>query len=125
MVFKIWNETVRSFGESIYAGKIRNEEAVMDQTNLLENMINFNNKSRPGTKEDKDKKQDAFGRISALYEGPELTLNTFRSAIFPIKDKQGEGLKILTPKQMLQKLPKASAQVKAGYPSETLLNEIR
>ena len=34
-------------------------------------------------------------------------------------------LKILTPKQMLQRLPIALAQVKAGNNSEILLNEIR
>ena len=37
----------------------------------------------------------------------------------------GIGLKILTPKQMLQILPIALAQVKAGNTSEKLLNEIR
>ena len=37
----------------------------------------------------------------------------------------GTGLKILTPKQMLQRLPIALAQVKAGNNSESLLNEIR
>ena len=40
-------------------------------------------------------------------------------------DTKGEGLKILTPKQMLQRLPVAIAQVKAGNNSENLLNEIR
>ena len=35
------------------------------------------------------------------------------------------GLKILTPKQMLQRLPIPAAQVKAGNNSESLLNEIR
>ena len=39
--------------------------------------------------------------------------------------KEGKGLKILTPKQMLQRLPIAPAQVKAGNNSESLLNEIR
>ena len=39
--------------------------------------------------------------------------------------KQGDGLKILTPKQMLQRLPIALAQTKAGNNSESLLNEIR
>ena len=34
-------------------------------------------------------------------------------------------LKILTPKQMLQRLPIALAQVKAGNNSENLLNEIK
>ena len=41
------------------------------------------------------------------------------------KIKYGEGLKILTLKQMLQRLPIAIAQVKAGNKSEKLLNEIR
>ena len=36
-----------------------------------------------------------------------------------------KGLKILTPKQMLQRLLIALAQVKAGNNSESLLNEIR
>ena len=54
-------------------------------------------------------------------------LNVSRSGIFPIKSTKGEGrpgmlasspsdlamqLNILTPKQMLQRLPKALAQVK-------------
>ena len=39
--------------------------------------------------------------------------------------KKGTGLKILTPKQMLQRLPIALAQIKAGNHSESLLNEIR
>ena len=34
-------------------------------------------------------------------------------------------LKILTPKQMLERLPIALAQVKAGNNSESLLNQIR
>ena len=40
-------------------------------------------------------------------------------------ETKGTGLKILTPKQMLQRLPIALAQVKAGNNSESLLNEIR
>ena len=40
------------------------------------------------------------------------------------KRKCGDGLKIVTPKQMLQRLPIAFAQVKAGNASENLLNEI-
>ena len=35
------------------------------------------------------------------------------------------GLKILLPKQMLQRLPIALTQIKAGNNSESLLNEIR
>ena len=39
--------------------------------------------------------------------------------------KAGKGLKILTPNQMLKRLPIALAQIKAGNNSESLLNEIR
>ena len=42
-----------------------------------------------------------------------------------VKATKGTGLKILTPKQMLQRLPIALAQVKAGNNSESLLNEVR
>ena len=38
---------------------------------------------------------------------------------------KGTELKILTPKQMLQRLPIALAQVKADNNSESLLNKIR
>ena len=38
---------------------------------------------------------------------------------------KGTGLKILIPKQMLQRLPIALVQVKAGNNPESLLNEIR
>ena len=41
------------------------------------------------------------------------------------KECQGTGLKVLTPKQMLQRLPIALAQIKAGNSSQSLLNEIR
>ena len=42
-----------------------------------------------------------------------------------VKATKGMRLKILSPKQMLQRLPTALAQVKAGNNSENLLNEIR
>ena len=41
------------------------------------------------------------------------------------KATKGKGLKILTPKQMLQRLPIPLAPVKAGNNLESLLNEIR
>ena len=49
----------------------------------------------------------------------------FESKTKPIKAIKGKGIKILTSKQMLQRLPIALAQVKAGNNSESLLNEIR
>ena len=41
------------------------------------------------------------------------------------REQEGTGIKILTPNQMLKRLPIALAQVKAGNNSESLLNEIR
>ena len=48
---------------------------------------------------------------------------TMSEAVY--KTKQWTGLQILAPKQMLQRLSIALAQVKAGNNSENLLNEIR
>ena len=67
-----------------------------------------------------------------LFEGREILLDGFDGRIFLIMSK-GSGLlntnqsklKILTPKQMFQRLPIALAQVKAGNNSENLLNEFR
>ena len=56
-----------------------------------------------------------------------MVFKAFESRIFlkPEELLEGKGLEILTPKQMLQKLLTALAQVKAGNNSESLLNEIR
>ena len=41
------------------------------------------------------------------------------------KSQKGQGLKILTPQQMLSRLPISLAQLKAGNNSQKLKNEIR
>ena len=72
-------------------------------------------------------KFDVLDSVLALVKGRELMYNAFRSGIFHRleKSQEGEGLKILTPNQMLKRLPIAPAQVKACNNSESLLNEIR
>ena len=87
-------------------------------------ILSFNNKARPKNKDDKNKR-NAFNTAKNLYEGRDLVINAFKSELFPLKSTTGTGLKILTPKQILQRLPIALAQVKAGNNSENLLNEIR
>ena len=42
-----------------------------------------------------------------------------------IKQQEGQGIKILTPNQMLNRLPIALAQLKAGNNSNKLKNKIR
>ena len=59
-------KTIRSLGENVYAGKISIQEAEMDQTNLLENMVKFNNKPRLKTKEGEEEKLNFFGSAHAL-----------------------------------------------------------
>ena len=72
--------------------------------------------------------------LNKFYNSREQVINFFRDYIKMLSDAnydarknetEGKGLKILTPKQMLQRLPIALAQVKAGNNSESLLNEIR
>ena len=82
-------------------------------------MIEFNNKTRSKVKQ---KKKKTFDSINSFYEGWELTLNAFKSGIFPLKSTQRKGLKILTSKQMLQTL--TLAQVKAVNTSKNLLSKI-
>ena len=52
----------------------------------------------PDQEKKKMREKNIFDSVNALYEGCELTLNTFNSGIFPIKEIKGEGLKTLTPK---------------------------
>ena len=118
-------KTIRPFGENIYSDKITIDKADQEQADLLEYILNFNNKARPKNKNDKKNKRNVFNTAKNLYEGRELATNAFKNGLFQLKSTTGTGLKILTPKQMLQRLPIALAQVKAGNNSESLLNEIR
>ena len=52
----------------------------------------------------------------------EIMIMMMHNAIYDAT--HGKGLRILIPKQMLQRLPTAIAQVKTGNTSEHLLNEI-
>ena len=68
--------------------------------------------------------------VRLLYEsrGAVIKLfNHYSSIVSEAKYKSipGEWLKMLTPKQMLQRLPIALAKVKAGNTSDNLLNENR
>ena len=79
-------------------------------------------------------KNKMVNNLGKFYNSREEVINFFRDYAEILSDAnydskhsetKGTGLKILTPKQMLQRLPIALAQVKAGNNSESLLNEIR
>ena len=89
-------------------------------------MLNFNNKARPQNKDNKiNNKRNVLNTAKNLYDGRELVINAFKSELFPWKSTTGTGLKILTPKQLLQRLLIVLAQVKAGNNYENKLDEIR
>ena len=92
----------------------------------------FNGKTRPKTFWQKELKENTLDNVNNLYEAREMVLNGFKSMIFltectgtSLFNTNNSKLKILTPKEILQRLPIALAQVKAGNNSENLLNEIR
>ena len=76
----------------------------------------------------------AIRKVKNLYDLRQKIIDLFNNyskikseSIYRSKhgETKGKGLKILTPKQMLQRLPIALVQVKAGNNSESILNKIR
>ena len=59
------------------------------------------------------------------HENPKKEVNIVENITEFDKKQKGKGLKTLALTQMLQRLPIALVQVKAGNTSEHLLNEIR
>ena len=94
--------------------------------------MSFRKNTEPRSQEKKQEKEIVLENLYNFFEGREKNLDAFESKIFSVKS-EGAGIlspnqskiNILTPKQMLQRLPIALAQVKAGNNSEKLLNEIR
>ena len=58
-------------------------------------------------------------------ENPNEIINLVENILEINRQQQGQGLKILTPNQMLSRLPISLAQLKAGNNSEKLKNQIR
>ena len=84
-------------------------------------------KTKPRDPEKKKLRADVLNSVTGLVQGREAVLTAFKSGIFQVskESQEGKGLKILTPNQMLKRLPIALAQVKAGNNSESLINQIR
>ena len=125
-------QTIKTFGRDIYERKIMIEEADEYQKDLLVKIMSFKKHTKPWSPEKRQEKEIILKNLYRFFEGRERVLDAFESKIFLTKSK-GAGffnldsskLKILTPKQMIQRLPIALAQVKAGNNSESLLNEIK
>ena len=120
-------KTIRTYGNDIRNNVTSLEAANLEQANLMAHIHDFVKNTKPQDSKQKKIKSDVLDSVRALVKGRELMYNAFRSGIFHRleKSQEGGGLKILTPNQMLKRLPIALAQVKAGNNSESLLNEIR
>ena len=53
-------KTIRSFGDDIYSSKITINEADQEQSDLVEYILNFNNKTRLKSKDGKKKTKKIF-----------------------------------------------------------------
>ena len=135
MVYKVTNKTydfrnfktIRTFGNEIKNNVINENIANNEQNELLNYIEEFSSSTKPRDPELKKNKKEVLDSVLALLQGREEVFTAFKSGIFPRSEEsqEGEGLKILTPNQMLKRLPIALAQIKAGNNSESLLNEIR
>ena len=109
------------------------EVAGKDQNGLVNEINRFNSSARPETLEKRQNKKYTLENLKALYTGRQEVLEAFQNGIFSVNKTSSTGfsdyrqsnLKVLTPKQMFQRLPIVLAQVKAGNTSESLLNKIR
>ena len=84
---------------------------------------------KKGNKKHRSNQQkDTLYNIEMLYKARNIEFfDEYFSMVSEVKFKATKGtwLKILTSKQMLQRLPIALAQITTGNNSESLLNEVR
>ena len=128
------------FLRDTYTKNLLIENADDEQSDLFR-LLNSKKKGRKSSE-----KIFFLKNVEILLKAREDVLNRFKSNLFPTmsnttprktsineeyfmnennSQQKGTGLKILTPKQMLERLTIALAQIKAGNNSESLLNEIR
>ena len=125
------------FGGPIYTyDQLKNGEKILQQVEEDQKYFYkvLNEITSGNSKRESEKQLYTIKNVRNLYESRPKIINLFNDnakirseAIYKSKQKKTTGtvLEILTPKQMLQRLPIALAQVKAGNNSESLLNEIR
>ena len=113
--------------KSIYKGDTTLEDVEKEQIELRKDL----GRIKQGDPKDKSPEQKkTINNIKSLYNSREEVARMFNDYAKNMskniyESKQGTGLRIVTPKQKLQRLPIALAQIKAGNNSESLLNEIR
>ena len=114
--------------KSIHNGDIPLQDLEKEQVELKRDLGCI----KRGDPKDKSKEQKkTIYNIKNLYNSREEVFKMFNDYARNMSrnsydsKQEGAGLKILTPKQMLQRFSKSLAQVKVGNNSQSLLNEIR
>ena len=113
---------------NIRKGKISMGKAIVEQQYNFRKYLNL---IRIGNKNDNQKR--TLANINLFYNARDNAIQFIRdyggmileARNQALEEQFGKGLKILTPNQMLKRSSIALAQIKAGYNSESLLNEIR
>ena len=125
------------FGGPIYIyGHMKNGDITLQQAEKQQNDFGKElNEITSGNPKHKSNSQlYVIKNVKNLYNARQKIIDLFKDnsrirseAIYRSKqdETKRKGLKILTPKQMLQRLPISLAPVKAGNNSQSLLNEIR
>ena len=79
-----------------------------------------------------DEQREVIKKVENLSDSRQAVIDFYNdypsmviNAAYGAKQQEGKGLKILTPKQIFQRLSVALAQIQAGNNSKILLNEIR
>ena len=113
--------------KSIHDGDIVLEDAEKEQITFKSDIGQINHRN---PKHKSPEQTQTIRNIKNIYNSREEVAEMFNDYAKNMsrniyESKKGTGLKILTPKQMLQRLPTALAQIKAGNNSDSLLNEIR
>ena len=119
-------DNASSLLDQIRDGKISLGDTKGDQAEFKSNLSEIKGNKKHRLKEQKN----TLYNIEMLYKARNNLIkfcDDYSSMVSEanLKATKGTGLKILTPKQMLQILPIALEQEKAGNNSENLLNEIR
>ena len=124
--FSIYNNAISIF-DMIKNKEISLSHAEENQANLKSNLADI---KVDGKKNSAQKK--LIKNVENFRDSRQAVIDFYKdyssmviNAAYDAKQQKGTGLKLLTPKQMLQRLPIALAQIKPGNNSEILLNEIR
>ena len=118
----------KSLFDMIKNKEISLSRAEENQADLESNLSGL----RVGGKKKNSTQKKAIKNVKRLRGSQKAVINFHKdyssmviNAAYDAKQQKGTGLKILTPKQMLQRLPIALAHISAGNNSKSVLNEIK